>query len=246
MVGNEAPTLVDERKVSCDGSSERPIAMLGGPNSRVGAVYHPPTLISPEWRFGDEECFNDFIEPAEGGVEEEAVPITEKERRRGFAHPLDEDYCAIVDREFSTEALEAAIEVSTMLMEELGIYQTMARHIQEIQMRLKEPSRGYLEANRHLFPAIANQVDDIYRIGVVPLFTKIGAPSIEKGLQHKRSQSLDIVKSLRGDIRTCEAFAVDTDRIPPVERVEFPPTHTVLKRNPDRSYSEDFRTISDL
>ena len=131
-------------------------------------------------------------------------------------------------------------------MEEVGSYQLIARHIQEIQMRLKEESRGYLEDHKHLFPAMANQVGDIYRIGVVPLFSKIGAHSREKGLPRKRARSLPILKSLWKDIRTCKAFALDTDRIPAGERVEFSPTHTVLKRKPDRSFSEEFRTISDL
>ena len=54
------------------------------------------------------------------------------------------------------------------------------------------------------------------------------------------------MKSLWGYIRTCIAFVVYTDKMSPGARIEFSPTHTVLKRNPDRSYSEEFRSISDL
>ena len=55
-----------------------------------------------------------------------------------------------------------------------------------------------------------------------------------------------ILESSRGYIRGYQVAVDNTDEIPSIERIDGFPTHTLLKRNPDRSWSPGFRNISDL
>ena len=113
-------------------------------------------------------------------------------------------------------------------------------------MRRKVGSRQYIEAPRHMFRAAAHALGDILQIGAIPPFVDVCKPSDEKGPPRKISQSAAIAESFRGDIRICKSFIADKDGIPSETRVYFTPAHTVLKRNPDRSFISVFRTISDL
>ena len=91
-------------------------------------------------------------------------------------------------------------------MKALGIYTLTARHIQEIQTRMEEESRTYLESYRHLFPAIAHQVDGISRIGAIPPFTNVGAPWWGSGLPYRKSKIIAIIQSLRGGYSQVQSF----------------------------------------
>lgn len=113
----------------CHGAKEWDVSVCPPPT--VGGL-HPPEseYIAAE----DYDAFGNFEENQVRSTEEEPAPIGEREWRRDFAHPLAEDYCAIADQEASTRALEDDVETSTLPMEEVVIYTTMARYIQEIQM----------------------------------------------------------------------------------------------------------------
>ena len=66
------------------------------------------------------------------------------------------------------------------------------------------------------------------------------------GPPHDRIKTGAITESLRKDICLRKVIAVGTSEIPLRERTESRPTHTVLKRNPERRWRSEFRTISDL
>ena len=153
--------------------------------NRMGGVF-PPPVISPikyesEYLTDDDlVAFGPFETEDRNTSDQETPPIREREWRREFAHPLAEEYCNIAAQDFSAQALEAAVEKSTLLMKEVGSYWMTSRHIQEVQMRMKEGAREYLGSHRHLFPAIAHEVGDIFRIGVAP-FRESGCSHPGKG-----------------------------------------------------------------
>ena len=59
----------------------------------------------------------------------------------------------------------------------------------------------YLGADSQLYTAIAREIDDIFRLGVIPIFTDVPPESQVRGFPHQRSQSATIVESLWKDIR---------------------------------------------
>ena len=121
-----------------------------------GSNVSPPVATQPiiesEYLAAEDlDAFGPFGDASMPGEQEEVFPIRDREWRREFAHPLAEEYCNIVDQDFPILALETAVGRSTLLMEEVGSYWVMSRHIQEVQMRKKECAREYLESQRHLF-----------------------------------------------------------------------------------------------
>ena len=173
-------------------------------------------------------------------------PIADHEWRVATPHQLAYAYCDRVDCDFSLENLQQIIRAGTDLMHAVGGFLQASRHVQEIQIRRQQDARLYLESKRHLFPAIAEEVDEVFRLGVSPPFENVRSTGHDEGFPHDRSKTRAIVESLWKDIRLCKVLVVETEEIPTHERIEFCPTHTVLKRNPDRSWSSEFRTISDL
>ena len=163
-----------------------------------------------------------------------------------ISHPLAVEYCSVVDVDFSLGNMTNAIDAGAKLMIAVGGYANASRQIQELQMREKSNSLVYSEANRHRYAAIAQEVEDISRLGVAPKSPNTGPRIREKGLLRRRQLSLTITESLWGDIRSKKACAVDTQLIHPEVRVEFTPTMADLKRKPCRPFSDEFRTISDL
>lgn len=113
-------------------------------------------------------------------------------------------------------------------------------------MRKVTDARGYLESHRHLRPSIAEELDDIYRLGAIPRFENVESTGVDEGFPRNSRKSLEIVQGLWKDVRAGEVFISDLAAIPDEGRLEWLPTHTVLKRNPDRTWSGEFRIISDL
>ena len=131
-------------------------------------------------------------------------------------------------------------------MHAVGGFMMASRRVQEIQIRRQQNARMYLESQRNCLPAIAEEVDEVFRLGVSPPFENARSTGHEEGFPHDRSKTGAIVESLWKDIRLCKVLVVETEEIPTRERTEFRPTHTVLKRNPDRRWSSEFRTIPDI
>ena len=175
-----------------------------------------------------------------------SFPIMDHEWRITAPHRLAFVYCEAVDCDFSPENLMCVIQAGTELMHAVGGFTMAARHVQEIQIRRQQSSRLFLESQRSHFPAISEEVDEIFRLGVSPPFENVRSSGYDDGFPHDRSKTGAIVESLWKDIRLCKVLVVETEEVPVHERIEFCPTHTVLKRNPDRSWSTEFRTISDL
>lgn len=90
------------------------------------------------------------------------------------------------------------------------------------------------------------EIDDIYRLVANPPFAETRSTGYDSGLPRSRKKSFDILQSRWGDVQSAKVFLVDSDKVPLAGRTEPCPTHTVLKRNHDRSWSSEFRTISDM
>ena len=176
----------------------------------------------------------------------DVFPIRDKEWRVDLVRPLAYRYCAEAGREFSNDNLELAILDGTELTIALNSYADAARHIQEIRMRKIEPSMVYLESQFHLYPAVAEQIDDISRLCVIPACAVAPLASQTNGFPHDRTQSLATLENIWNDIRSLKAFASDLGESPKRERIEFIHSHTVMKRYPDMSSIQICRAISDL
>ena len=176
----------------------------------------------------------------------EVFPIKEKEWRVMEPHQLAYDYHSRLNRPYSVGNLLWVIRAGAELLLALGSFGLACRHAQEINFRKLGRSRLYMESKRACFPAISEEVEDIFRIGACPPFTETSSTGFDACLPNNRKKSVDIAQSLRNDAQQAKVFLVDTDQVPGAERMEPCATHTVLKRNPDRSWSSEFRTISDL
>ena len=153
-------------------------------------------------------------------------PILTQEWRIAEPHPLAVSYCSVVDCDFSLANLQKVIRDGTALMLEVGGFVIASRHVQELQIRKQYDDRLYLESQRRHFPAIAEEIDEIFRIGVCPPFEHARWSGTESGFPHDRSKTGSIIESLWKDIRACKVIVVATGEIPAHERTESCPTHT--------------------
>ena len=229
----------------------RPVKISSTRSVQPCATTCPIAEVLPSWEPDNKHVYEAFaglgsVDATAFSDVPEVFPIREKEWRVREPHALAYEYHAQINRPYSIENLLWVIRAGTELMTALGGFGLACRHVQEINFRKIEPARLYLESKRACFPAVAEEVEDIFRIGVCPPFAETRAKGFDTGLPHNRKKSIDIVQSLWKDIQQAKVFVVDTEKIPIGERVEPCPTHTVLKRNPDRSWSTELRTISDL
>ena len=121
----------------------------------------------------------------------------------------------------------------------------MAAALRAEEYRLAETVRTEAGTNGLSIAPLHCQLGDICRLGVMPPFTDVPIRSQTSGFPHQRAHGLPILGHLWKNIRHCEYFVVDTEEIHKRNRIELSPPRNVLKRNPDRSFSQECRVISD-
>ena len=155
-------------------------------------------------------------------------------------------YLAKMNQDFSLTALAELVGAGDRMVEICGSLEGAARQVQEYNFRGMAVVRGNIARYRHIFPAIATQIE-ITTVGETPEYTGPETPlTRDAGLPYDRSKSLGIVEKFRKMIRTGKMI-VTSNRFADVNAAAQPcSTSVVHKRLPDRTLSADFRAISDL
>ena len=78
------------------------------------------------------------------------------------------------------------------LVDILGSFHLAARPAQELKTRQFSSSRTYIEANSGHFPAIADQLADAFRIGVVPSFDALAETRMTNHPRERKNTPLAI------------------------------------------------------
>ena len=74
-------------------------------------------------------------------------------------------------------------------------------------MRELAPQRSFVGQHLGCFPAIANQVMDAFRIGIVPPFGEIPQAEIrQRSLPHERKESIHTIENMWEDIAGGDMF----------------------------------------
>ena len=148
---------------------------------------------------------------------------------------------------YSPEQVERVAYAGTRLVQSAGGYVKAGMQIQEIRMRNLHGSRTTIEQYSYLYPAIADQVMEIFTRGVNPWMRKQKPPTSEEDtLPHQRSMTNSILKTMWEDVNEGFLFICHKSAVPEQEMIFPTCTGTVTKKNPDRTISEKLRIISDL
>ena len=81
--------------------------------------------------------------------------------------------------------------------------------MREIPIRKISDARIYLESQRGYSHDAACQVDDIYRLCAIPVFGNANSSGADSRVLRNTDQSLDVARSVRGDIRPFESMVVE-------------------------------------
>ena len=166
------------------------------------------------------------------GEQPELFPVKSKEWRVKTPHQLAYGYHARLNQPYSVENLLWVIRAGTELMTALGSFVLACRHAREINFRKLENDRYYLESKRTCFPAVSEEIDDIYRLGVCTPFSETrskgydsGMPIIEKGVV----TSLKVCGEMCNKLRC--SWLIRTKYRPPKEsnRVQHIPPLSVIR-----------------
>ena len=156
-------------------------------------------------------------------------------------------YLEEAQRPYSPEQVERVAYVGTKLVQVSGGYVKAGMQIQELRMRSLHVSRTTIEQYSYLYPAIADQVMEIFTNGVNPWMRGQKPPTCEEDtLPHQRSMTNIILKTLWGDVNEGLLFICHKSSVPEQEMIFPTCTGTATKRNPDRTISEKLRIIADL
>ena len=108
-------------------------------------------------------------------------------------------------------------------------------------------AREFIEKTQHLYPETAEEVMSIFTIGAAPKYEALPAKNVpDGGYPHNAANTGKILESMWGDMRQLKVILCATPSLTFGERLEYIPTTAVPKRLPDRTFSSESRTISDL
>ena len=177
-------------------------------------------------------------------------PIQDIEWRKQIAiHETTEWYSTYVRsrKDYCREDLEEVIRLGNQMVVTAGGYRHAARELQEINLRSRKHLVGRIEEMEHVFPAIAPQLLDIARLGVIPEYR--GLLPTENRVTHYPYVSADtekIAKKLRKDVRAGIMAICESEIAEDGCQVISHSSSVVHKKLPGRTLSVDYRVISDL
>ena len=177
-------------------------------------------------------------------------PIHDLNWRGGIiAHEETQWYADAVAKlgDYSLTAFGEIIRLGNqMAMVAVG-YRLAARELQELNFRKRSHVTARIEDMQHVFPAIAPQLIDISRRGMIPGYR--GAAPPEKRVTrypYVPDDAEKIAKKLWKDIRMGIVVVCDTELAEDSGLVISHASSAVRKKNPDRTLSVDYRILSDL
>ena len=156
------------------------------------------------------------------------------------------EYLKTASQEFPPEVLGEVQTAGGRLVRAAGGFRLDAHEIQEINMRKCDAIRENIGRQKHLFPAVADQLAEFFRIGACPTFAAM-REHIGRGYGYPRddTKTMQIIISIWPDIMKGRVFVTGASMVPYSERVEATPTASAPKKGPDllpSGKTERFRT----
>ena len=177
-------------------------------------------------------------------------PIHDLDWRDGIiANEETQWYCDTVTKlgDYPLQTLQEIIRLGNQMVLVAGGYRLAARELQELNFRKRSHVTARIEATQHVFPAIASQLIDISRRGLIPEYR--GAAPHEKRVTHYpyvQTAAEKIAKELWKDVRMGIMLVCETELAEDSGLVISHSSSVVRKKNPDRTLSVVYRIISDL
>ena len=116
-------------------------------------------------------------------------------------------YHTEAQQEFSVEAATDLAACGNRLVESTGSLDLALMAFQEVEFRKLKPQRDYINQNRTWIPQLADEMEEIMRIGVTATYNRPApAHPCRKGLPYKDKDTLEIVEKLWSDIKKGRIF----------------------------------------
>ena len=153
-----------------------------------------------------------------------------------------------VMRDFSITNVVDIVHSGNRLVETAGSLDKALCLFQEVEFRKLAPQREYIRQNSSWAPHLAEEMEEIMRIGVTANYQRPPPVSPRrKGFHYKDKETLEFIEKLWPDIRKGRMFICGADCVGGDNAlIEATPPTLLPKRNPDRSWSSDKRAIEDL
>ena len=133
-------------------------------------------------------------------------PITEYEwRDQGDLNRMTLHYHAEIDQGFTKSIVKEAVDMGNKLVASTGSLDTALKAFREVEFRELSMQRGYINQNRSWIPHLADEMEEIMRIGVTATYHR--PPPVyprRRGLPYKDKDTLELIEKLWPDVKKGE------------------------------------------